>query len=243
VAIDCDGTGDFLSVAAAVVTADPCSLAAWFNPDNITAQLPIIGVHDGTTGNRFFIFSNGTQAGDPVSAASNATAADVAHTSTSVVAGAWQHACGVFSSSTRAAFLNGGGKVTNANAVVPSGITTTEIARSGSGGVMSGLIAEAAIWDAALTDAEVAILAKGFSPLLVRPQSLFFYAPIIKNANVIDLIGGLTLTVNGNPTEAAHPRVFMPKRRQPFHAEAAAGGGFQPAWAARNNVVLGAGFG
>jgi hypothetical protein len=69
-----------------------------------------------------------------------------------------------------------------------------------------GKVAEAAIWSAALTDAEVASLGKGVSPRLIRPQSLVFYAPLIRN--LVDVRGGRTLTNNNTATVATHPRVY-----------------------------------
>jgi hypothetical protein len=62
-----------------------------------------------------------------------------------------------------------------------------------------------AVWNAALTDAEVAILATGFSPKKVRPQSLVFYAPLVRE--VRDLVGGVALSDTGT-TVADHPRTY-----------------------------------
>ena len=38
-----------------------------------------------------------------------------------------------------------------------------------------GHIAEAAVWDCVLTDAELNLLSKGMSPLYVRPENLAHY--------------------------------------------------------------------
>lgn len=40
---------------------------------------------------------------------------------------------------------------------------------------MEGDISEVGYWNVALTDADVAVLAKGVSPLLVRPEGLVAY--------------------------------------------------------------------
>ena len=71
---------------------------------------------------------------------------------------------------------------------------------------MDGQIAEAAIWNVALTDGEIASLAKGFKPTRIRPQSLVFYAPLIRNLQ--DTRKGMALTNNNAATVAAHPRVI-----------------------------------
>lgn len=76
----------------------------------------------------------------------------------------------------------------------------------------SGDIAEAAIWSAALTAEEFAVLAAGASPLLVRPGALVNYWPIVgRHGPEIDLVGGNDLTVNG-AVASDHPRMFYPAR-------------------------------
>ncbi len=47
------------------------------------------------------------------------------------------------------------------------------------GSYMSDSSVEEANWNVALTDAEVAALASGVSPLLVRPENLVRYRPLI----------------------------------------------------------------
>jgi hypothetical protein len=71
---------------------------------------------------------------------------------------------------------------------------------------MGGQIAEVGIWNAALTAAEVASLAKGMTCDKVRPQNLVFYAPLVRDLN--DQKGGLTITNNNGATVAAHTRVY-----------------------------------
>jgi hypothetical protein len=69
-----------------------------------------------------------------------------------------------------------------------------------------GRIAEVGIWSAALTAAEVASLADGMTCDKVRPQSLVFYAPLVRDLQ--DVRGGLTITNNNSATVANHPRVY-----------------------------------
>ena len=70
----------------------------------------------------------------------------------------------------------------------------------------TGRIADAAIWNAALTASEIASLAKGMTCDKVRPQSLVFYAPLVRDLQ--DVRGGLTITNNNTATVANHPRVY-----------------------------------
>ena len=62
------------------------------------------------------------------------------------------------------------------------------------------------MWSAALNASEIASLGQGVSPRLIRPQSLVFYAPLIRD--LMDVRGGLSITNNGTATVANHPRVY-----------------------------------
>lgn len=78
--------------------------------------------------------------------------------------------------------------------------------RNGANNLSTFSAAEVGIWNAALTDAEVASLAKGMTCDKVRPQSLVFYAPLIRDLQ--DARGGLAITNNNGATVANHPRVY-----------------------------------
>ena len=67
-------------------------------------------------------------------------------------------------------------------------------------------ISEVGTWNAALTANEVASLANGMTCDKIRPQSLVFYAPLVRD--LIDAKGGLTITNNNGATVATHPRVY-----------------------------------
>jgi hypothetical protein len=69
-----------------------------------------------------------------------------------------------------------------------------------------GRIAEFALWNAKLTDAEVNSLGKGFRPTRVRPQSLVFYVRLIRTAN--EIRNGTAATVSGVAPAGYHPRVY-----------------------------------
>lgn len=215
--------GNYLSNGAAAVTAAPCTMAAWFNPVNVTEDHILISCSQiGAASNWFFLAANGFTAGDPVAASTNSSGSEaLALTTTSFVANTWQHACGVFTSATsRAAYLNGGGVGTNATNLTPTGINRTYVGRlSGPDGSLYGslnaAVAEAAIWSAALSADEVLQLSKGLSPLLIRPASLVCYWPIYGRISPEPDYGdGFPLTITGTMSQAAHTRVFMPSSLQ-----------------------------
>jgi hypothetical protein len=153
----------------------------------------------------------------------------VVESTTSIGSGVTAHLLGVrddaagllrmFVNGTQEATASAGGAPT------PSG-DNLNIGRRPSGGGLNyadATISEVAIWDAALTADEAAMLAKGLCPLLVRPQSLVAYLPLYgRFSGEPDLVGGITGTVSG-ATAAEHPRIYRPARS--MVAVPTAGGG------------------
>jgi hypothetical protein len=207
-----DAASQYLHIASAVKTATPLTMACWFYSDDIAAYQVLMSLkHNGSaTGfNTFFLAAVGSVVGDPIRAFTGAAAAfSFADTTTGYSANTWHHACAVFAASNdRRAFIDGGSKGTENTARVPAGINETLIAKAGSTGLaqyMSGRIAEVAIWNVALSDAEVALLAKGFSPLFIQPHNLVAYYPLIRDDDN-DWIGGFNLTAVNAPTVGTHP--------------------------------------
>jgi hypothetical protein len=78
-----------------------------------------------------------------------------------------------------------------------------------SGGTQAwdGILAEFAVWDALLGLAEAQQLADGVSSLLIRPDALVSYAPLIREA--LDLMGSGALTLTGTAVQP-HPRLYLP---------------------------------
>lgn len=135
-------------------------------------------------------------------------------TSTTFSANTWHHICGTSNvdGNVHQIFLDGAGKGTDNTVAVPTGETRVAIGLERDatpGGYMNGAVAEAAIWNAVLTDEEVAMLAKGFSPLLVRPDKLTCYVPLIRD-NDKDIVGGLSFLPILSPTIETHPRIIYP---------------------------------
>lgn len=223
-----DGVDDSLSVDSAAVTGPPFSMACWFYPTALTADGFLIGVADKDFAARYHgLFCQGSVAGDPLRAHSAQGAGGGAVTSTSITQDVWQHACGVYASTTdRRVFLNGAGKGTDATSVTPTGIDRTCIGRkmgSSPDSPFTGRIAHAAIWSVALSDAEVAALAGGLNPRRIQSASLVGYWPMGDSAVDLNLAGTQrTFTVSGatsDTTPANNPSL------QPWALGAMAGVG------------------
>ena len=214
-AIDLDGTGDYLNIAAIPVSGSALAItmACWANVDDITHANILMSVNDASLANYYLLFASGDTAGDfakfGVSAASSTAecASSIAYT-----AGTYQHYCGVNASATsRTVYLNGTNSGTDATSRSPINMDSTGIGSFSTGAVrLFGVIAEAGIWNVALTAGEVADLAQGLSPLLVRPESLVMYMPMWSTSDLVDRRGLGTFTLNGNPTTGDHCRVYYP---------------------------------
>lgn len=190
-------------------------MACWAKTTNTTNGMCLLSVsrNDGTAW--MSLFANGFLSGDPVTAyiQSNDT---TAATTSGYSSGVWFHAAATFSGNTPMslqAFINGGSKGTNSANYTPSSINCTTIgalaANIGGGNQFynhfGGQVAECGIWNIVLSNDEIASLAKGMSCDKVRPQSLRFYAPLVRD--IADYSRGLTLT-NNSTTVADHPRIY-----------------------------------
>lgn len=209
-----DAVSDFLKNTSAVVVATPLTLAAWFYSDDATANQTLISLGDTATNNNYFRLAiAGAVAGDPVRAqAEYAAGPSQADSTTGYSANTWHHACAVFASDlSKAAYIDGGSKGTNATLAAPSSIDATAIGRlekATPAQYMSGRIAYPAIWAAALTDAEVSVL-RFVRPCYVRPASLIAYWPLYGRISPeIDVWGNFNMTVTG-AVAADHPKLIM----------------------------------
>ena len=218
------------SVQSAVVSSFPLTMACWVRPTTVSANQALMSIHSkAANANRHILTI--TSVGR-LSGISGATA--TATCANSPVVDVWQHAAFVVSSvSSRSIFLNASGKVTNTTSSTPAGLVETSIGSSFNGtsrfAYMSGLIAIPAIWNVALTDAEILQLAQGAAPQTIRPQNLVAYWPLNTPGSTVEFDQNpfaprrYDLTVTG-ATQAIDPPIWTPKRKR-FWIPAIAGGG------------------
>lgn len=70
---------------------------------------------------------------------------------------------------------------------------------------VTGNLCEAGLWDINLDNNEIKALSKGYSPSLIRPTSLKFYTPLLRD--IMDL-KGKTITKVGSPLPSNHTRIY-----------------------------------
>lgn len=229
-----DAASEYIYVNSVPLSAAPLTMACKFYQDDLAGSQAIMFMGDKDSDVHYFelrtidsghatLFNqarfNVRSNVDSVFAA----AADLADT-----ANQWYHIAGtVETAGDKYCYLNGVPGAVQSSNVDPSAIDRVAfgaMARLSVGSYLSGGVAEAAIWNVVLTQAEISSLAAGYSPLLIRPQRLVAYWPLIREgaAGVYkDIIGGLDTTESGGSVVAPHPRVIYPDQQSIIVAPAA----------------------
>ena len=203
-----------LTVGSAPVSARPLTMACWFLPTNYNSRecLVFLGNNSNSPAGALWQLSLRSSTDSPANVlvagefSGSAYQQAAAGTPTNDV---WSHGAAVFISDTeRICYLNASATTnTTSNGTANANrLCIGAVGRDSRAEFANSKIAEVGIWNAALTAAEIASLAKGMTCDKVRPQNLVFYAPLVRDLN--DQKGGLTITNNGGATVAAHPRVY-----------------------------------
>jgi Concanavalin A-like lectin/glucanases superfamily len=209
-------SNQYLSVpdTASLDITGAITLAAWVKSSGSYGTRGIVSKFETGTNNRSYaLYTNAT--GNIVAAFSPSgsgvnTRSD---TGSTILGTNWRHVAVTFVPSTSVTlYVDGAAEsATNNGNSIPSSLFSGS-ANLWIGTVSAttfgwdGSIAEAAIYSAALPASEIASLAKGMTCDKVRPQSLVFYAPLVRD--LIDARGGRAITNNNGATVANHPRVY-----------------------------------
>lgn len=194
------------------INATPTTISFWGNATVNTLALGAFSVSDSVGNEALRGFFAGNLAGDPFSANSiDDGVAGTASNAGTFSPNTWHHAAVIFSSTTsRTSYLDGVAGISNTVSSDPTGLNTLLI-----GAIMvssvpaihfDGNLSEFGVWNVVLTDGEINSLAKGFSPKKIRPQSLKFYAPIVRN--IADYIGNISLSNENTATVTTHNRIY-----------------------------------
>lgn len=193
-------SSQYLSNAAAVLSAYPITIACWFKASTAHTGALVV-LDDGVSKYNGIGYRNDI----PGAIAAFSTGALTSYTSNTVSTGVWAHAGGVFSASNnRVAYLNGSAGTADTNNNTGGMGTTTGIGQVIGVQFFNGDIAQAAIWNVALTTAEMQSLASGLSPLLIRFSALQTYWILAGTVSPEpDSVGTFPLTLNNAPTQGS----------------------------------------
>jgi hypothetical protein len=207
----------FAEYAGAIVNAFPVTMSCWFYPaDNTTTQC-LLGEMVAASTQNYVIVAAGAVAGDPVQLWYNGSSRVASTNAYSV--NVWNHVCAIAASSTdRRMFLNNVKATAVTTFTWPTTMTVTDIGRKGNltaANFFNGLVAEAAIWNVALSDGEVAALAAGVRPVDIQPTALKAYWPLWGFASPEPdfTINNRSMTITG-ATQGNHAPVHLFSRRK-----------------------------
>lgn len=195
----------YLEYIGAVRNTTPLTLACWYKTSDVSQTGILMIQSEEANSHYFYLYQH---VSGVIAQVGDGSGADFAASTVAASANVWTHACAVFaSSSSRAAYINGTNKGTNSASHTPASIDLTMLgARYTGPGARSlyydGYIAEAAIWDIALSDAEVASLyvsaGVGIFPTDVQSGHLLAYWPLLGSSSPEpDDVGSADLTVSG----------------------------------------------
>lgn len=222
-------SSQFLHTATPCISgAPPFSVSAWVYVFDITQGHWLWTISDYSNNGSFHgIEAGGDQAGDPFRCVSYqlGAAGRYAATSTGYTANTWHHICAVWVSTTeRHVYIDGGSKGTNVVSSDPWGLDKEAVGATyrgdNPGDKADARVAELAVYDAALSDADVEELAQLICPLSVRPDDIARYSPF-HDLSYNDWVMTDTWTPVNGPTAEDGPPIFYPfpePRLQPLIA-------------------------
>jgi len=214
-----DSSSERLGLGNALFTTEPVTVSAWCFPDDATPpdEFCIFNVTNSTGGGtKFWTLRLDDSSGNILRPQWNVKregTLSITNATALATVNAWNHVAAVERSSTdRSVWLNGGNRGNDTTDVGTSttfdltNIGATELSENLSD-FFSGSIAEVAVWDIDLDEAEIFVLAAGFSPLFVRPGNLILYMPLVRAID--DYVGNNVFTATGT-TVSAHPPMIYP---------------------------------
>ncbi len=215
-----NGSSQYLSASSTLLSNEPIDFVVFCNSDTITVLQTAIALGNNGISGQIGIYFRGDVGGDPVQAVKQddaAAATGLASTSTGYTATTWYNvSSSMISNTSRAMFINGASKGTNATSVndpTPDYISIGALRRSSASDYFDGSIAEAYVLDTNMTDAQHTLAGKGISPFwLVPGKNVRAWYPLQGHNNNRVRNGYPDLTATGSPTNGTHPaRVMRPK--------------------------------
>ena len=221
-----DAVDDYLPYAGGVVQGTPFTISAWGKSDAtdaVTRTLVSIGSNAATDQ---YLALQRYSASAYVYSKNGATVGEI--NVTGLTANNWHHQAFVSSgNASRYAYRDGTTKSTeNTTSVAPNAHNLTRIGgRAQSGGtpndLWDGKLAHVAIWNIALTDAQIVALSRGADPRDIAPDNLISYWPLAGTASPEpDVKSGFDMTVNGATADTGDNPTMWPQGTLPIYVTA-----------------------
>lgn len=190
------------------ISAYPSTLSAWAYANSDTIAMAVMSWIQAAGGHGFRILFAGQAAGDPVRFSMlDPLAKNSDKTSPGFIINNWHHVCFVCTSATlREVYVDAVAGASNTTSGTPANLSRVQIGVYSAGQYFTGNISDVAIWSAALNTSEINSLAKGFSAKKIRPQSLEYYVPLVRN--LYEYTNKPTLTNQSTATVSTHNRIY-----------------------------------
>lgn len=214
------------------ISGYPLSASGWINASSVSGTPATIWNQANPSGSGYVTMEYWAVGGDPANTARARLAGNPGqmHTTTYFSINEWHHICIAIDAGANAAvWLDGGGKNTMALGGWPGGATRMHIGGmwywfSWASRWVNGYIADVALWNLALGDANAADLASGVCPLNVEPEGLLCYWPLFNlipgSTGEQDWISGYDVvrgTGTTPPAASGPPNIYtFPDPRMPF---------------------------
>lgn len=205
-AIVLNGIDQYAYKATNIVTSSPFTVAGFFKSTKNSGLQVIWGSSNGAdTDDYWQLYLDGTP--DDVACYVKHTVPPVgeAHTTSSYSTSTWHHAAFVEAGAQdHRVYIDGGSKGQDTtNNVLPLLIQNMSLGALGYNSVpyvnfFEGMLSHFAVWDIALSEAELLLLSNGADPLTIQPDNLLGYWPLMNDAN--DKVQTNDLTLVGTPT-------------------------------------------
>lgn len=208
-------TSDHLDSSGISISDTPFTMAIWYKYASTASSNAFITIGESGTGNNWFILRGITSAPKSLQIEEKDTVASGVNSKQGVGSGdtaTWHLAVGVFTShSSRTAFIDGGGATVGSGTRTASGMNVVKISgdtAASPGQAMNGKLAHAAIWNIALSDAQVYSLLYLY-PNQVAVGNLVNYWPLTNNQSPEPDYGSgnLPLTVTGTTFSTDNPNI------------------------------------
>jgi len=211
---------NYLEIAAPLIEPArlPISISAWFYTPTAAplADMVIFSSGDLVSTDRYRLLIEGSTPADRGKlrwAVTDLGTTAKAQSSGTIIS-KWNHAGAIeISTNNRKVYLNGSDIGTDNTLKTPSGL---DVSRIGRGCFVAdqwnGFIAHLAIWNQTLSDREMLSLSNGMSPLNIRRNALWFYAPLNEkdpSDSIKDIASGYIFTKYGTVNFAQEPNTLL----------------------------------
>lgn len=215
-----NGSSQYMSASSTLLTNEPIGMFAWVQSNSVAAAQTIISLGNSGGGRGFYeIDARGDVASDPIQINKDTDAGSLGTANTTAgYTTSWATVGASFRSDTsRDVYLNGtnkGSDTTNIADPTPDFVTIGARRVNAVSLYFNGSIAEAFLFNVDPTDAQHAILAKGFHPIYagIPFSNIRGWYPLLGDDN--NRVGGgyPNLSPTGSPTFGSHPTLVTAPR-------------------------------